>query len=287
MEKLYTAFREQRFETGKAQIVLTNGQEFDVDVYRRHVVGVKLPSDAISKAVLQLTANLIRQVRVQEQTIEAAAFSPMVVQAAFAACFRELRSQPDAARRFADSLRLLAMLAKQGDKVAGPALSHVSRELTSAEPTFSSAAASVISRWKQVCTDAGIGGLPPFDATSTDAEVIQWAVGGADALGAGPVSENILHFAFTGKLLHRMVSAKVRKEGGLGAKAGSARASKALYEAKAGGQSTARFFIGAKELGTIPVAWASLSGPEFMLTKADLDRLQLKDGDSVSVVFSS
>jgi hypothetical protein len=96
----------------------------------------------------------------------------------------------------------------------------------------------------------------------------------------------LLYFIFFGEMFQPIFRTIVKKEAGFGAKVGFARISKAVYNAASNGNA-AIIFKGAAEMGALNLNWHSENKTGVMITQSDLDGLSVKDGDTVSLVFTN
>jgi len=95
----------------------------------------------------------------------------------------------------------------------------------------------------------------------------------------------VLYFIFFGEMLRPVVKTFVKKELGLAAKVGSARVSRAVYHA-APDSNMVTIFMDNANLGELNLSWHTENKPGIRIPKADLDKLGLKDGDTISLVLN-
>jgi hypothetical protein len=95
----------------------------------------------------------------------------------------------------------------------------------------------------------------------------------------------VLYFIFFGEMLRPVVKTFVKKELGLAAKVGSARVSRVVYHATPD-SNMVTIFMGNANLGELNLSWHTENKPGILIPKADLDKLGLKDGDTISLVLN-
>ena len=96
--------------------------------------------------------------------------------------------------------------------------------------------------------------------------------------------EVFLYFIFFGDLSQPVFKTIVKKESGFGAKVGVARMSRIIYSAACGGN-TVSIFKGAAKAGELQINCHSEKKTGILITQSDMDKLNIKDGDTVSLTF--
>jgi hypothetical protein len=94
----------------------------------------------------------------------------------------------------------------------------------------------------------------------------------------------IVYYIFFGRLINQVHAAKIKKDDGFGARAGSVKLSRAVYP-RFPDKGTLLVFHQNRELGSMLIKASPDKRPEVIFAKQDLDRLGLKDGDSVILLL--
>ena len=95
----------------------------------------------------------------------------------------------------------------------------------------------------------------------------------------------VLYAIFFGEMLWPVVKALAKKESGLAAKVGFARLSKTVYNV-APDNNIVAVFKGTTKMGELNLRWSTENKPGIFIAKADLDKINIKDGDAVSLVLN-
>ena len=98
------------------------------------------------------------------------------------------------------------------------------------------------------------------------------------------MATTIVYYIFFGRLINQLHAAKVKKDDGFGARAGSVKLSKAVYP-QFPDKGNLLVFHQNRELGDMHITSSQDKRPEVIFAKPDLDRLGLKEGDSVILLL--
>jgi hypothetical protein len=289
MEKLYAYLQAQKLESGVAFVVVNSNHLIEATLYRRHIIGLKAHGLSVEEMGKEISANQVREVRVTPGEPDLTALSAPAILATFAAALPHLmHPSADPAHRTNDTVRVMATLAKLGESVAGGALELMSRELKGRFPSFSTTSQSMATRWKQFRDQYAVSAALAAEAAPLgSAECVVWAVSGVAGLEQSRVTDAFLHTVFFGSHEEPLFATQVKRDAGFGAKVGAVKLSKSAYQQKAGKSTQLKLYVGHTFAGELPIVWVGEEKGDALLTKADLDKMQLKDSQAVNILFTN
>jgi hypothetical protein len=288
MDKLYAVLQEQKTENGVAFAVTESNRSIEVSVYRNLIIGLKVRGITVAEAWLELAANQLRGVNLHSTTVDPWVVQPEAIEASFSAVGARFMGTREAMiARLNDAVRVMAGLGKLGEKPARRALDLMTNEIRALVPEFIRTAYSVSNRWRAFRGEFHLEAAPPAEVTPAgDCDTLVWAVSSVDALEPGPIAESLLQMGFAGFTTDPMAATRAQRDSSFFGKSETVKLSKSVYGSKAKARESVRVYVGQECVSApLSVTWTPDNKPELVLTRADMDKMQVRDGQDVNIVF--
>ncbi len=285
IENIYQVFKNKNLESGTAQIVTASRQYIEAEVYAGVIVNIKSHSLSYEKIIECLLSGAGNQISVTPGEVQPEAVQPGTVEKLFhLTTGYSLDPDDTSPPRLLQMLRLMETLARSENGFA--AFDIMTGEIVSRYNRFSLEGPVIKKRIDHFSNEFLIA-IPSLNSRPmpADSRCIPGWVFESVAIPDSLFKDILLYFIFFGEMFRPVFRTIVKKEAGFGAKVGFARISKAVYNA-ASNVSAAIIFKGATEVGSMNINWHAENKTGVMITQADLDRLGVKDGDTVSLVFT-
>jgi hypothetical protein len=281
---IYTALRSRDLETGTVHISTTDMHRIDVHVYSGIIVDLDSFTLSLDQIIETLLSGDADSADVVAADVDPGSVKHEVIEKLFYES-THFALQPDGTSpaRLLRILHVMASLARRETGIA--AFDMMASELVRRYRKFSLESATVRERIDSFSAEYLIAVLSPDSSSMPSGErnIPGWVFNSV-TMPASFFREIVLYYIFFGELSRPVFRTVVKKEAGADAKAGFARISKAVYSATGSG-SAAIIFKGAAEMGALDLAWHSENNTGLIIPQADLERLNVKDGDMVSLVL--
>jgi hypothetical protein len=194
---------------------------------------------------------------------------------------------PDEAspQRLFNIIKLMGHLAKS-DPDGLEAFDIIADEITRRYPNFSLERADIKKRIYDFSNEYLASS--PFlnsDTIPNDRREIGDWVFNSTVLHDSILKDVVLYAVFFGEMIWPVVKTVAKKEYGLATKVGFARLSKTVYNV-APDNNIVAVFKGATKMGELNLKWNTENKPGIFIAKADMDKINIRDGDEVSLVIS-
>jgi hypothetical protein len=286
IEKIYSVIKSKNIESGTAHIVTAGRQFIEAEVYAGLIVNINSRTFSREKIFECLLTGEGNQIDVSPGQVHLEVVQPETIERLFHWSARFVLNPDDVSpQRLLQMLRIMERLAGSGDGSA--AFDAMADEIFGRYKRFSLESATIKKRIDDFSNEFMIAvlSLNSQQLPSNKHDMPGWvfsSVSIPDCL----FKDILLYFLFFGEMFQPVFRTMVKKEAGFGAKVGYARISKAVYNAASKGNAV-MIFKGAAEMGALKLNWHSENKTGVMITQSDLDRLSLKDGDTVSLVCTN
>jgi hypothetical protein len=283
---VYTAFKKKKSEEGLAYIITGSNHLVEAKIFGSVIVHVKsrtLPPDQVIEALL---SDDISRFNMSPDKIKLEDVQPGTVKKTFAAAAPFVLAADDATpQRLFSILRLMGQLVKSEGE-GFEAFDIMAAEMLKRYPNFSLERADVKKRIFDL-SNVYLITFPFLNSETIPSSrryIPEWIF---DSIVINDVTLKniILYYIFFGELRPPLIKAIAKKESGFAALHGYARISKFIYSSVSD-SSTVDIFKGATKIGELTLEWHSDKKSEILIAQADLDKLRIKDGDAVNLVFN-
>lgn len=285
LEKLYSVIKKKSFEVGQAYIITGSKHLIEAQIYSAVIVRVKSRTLSYEQIIEALLADDISRVNESPENVKLEDIQPLTIEKTFRASAPFAIDPGDTSpQRLFNILRLMAYLAKTPEGFN--AFDIMADEILKKYPCFSLERTEIRKRIYDITTD--YFSASPFlnsDTIPSNRRLIPDWVFSSGVIADSVLKDVLLYFIFFGEMLQPVARSIVKRESGFGAKTGFARISKVAHSAAANSNS-AIIFKGSSKMGELNITFHSENKPGILITQADLGKLYIKDGDTVSLVFN-
>ena len=285
LEKLYSVIKKKNLGEGIAYIITGDKHLVEARIFNEVIVHVKSRTLSNEQIVDALLSGNINEVSESSSKVNLLDIQPGTIARTFHACAPFLFNTDDTlAQRLLSVLRLLTYLTESS--ADGPAaFDAITAEIRLAYPKFSLDSATVRKRIDEFTNEFLIAyPFPNNEAIPRDEHLIPGWVFNKISMPESLFRDIFIYYIFLGDVFEQVFRTIVKKESGFGAKVGNARMSRVMYSAaaKSGAVSV---FKGASQAGELKLICHTEKKTGILITQADLDKLGIKDGDTVSLIF--
>lgn len=285
LEKLYSVIRKGCIEEGNAYVITGGKHLIEALIYNEMIVHVKSRTLSYEQIIESLVTNDIREVNASVAKVKLEDVNPATIEKIFPSAAPFILSLDDAvAHRILSILRLLGYLTRYGLE-GYAAFDVITEEILKNCPGFSIDGAMVKKRIDDFSNEFLIA--YPFqsgDLLPPDRRLIPEWVFTKMTMPDSLFKDIFLYYIFFGDLFQTVFKTIVKKESGFGAKVGVARMSKVIYGTACNG-SMVSIYKGAAKVGDLQLICHSEKKTGILITQVDLDKLKIRDGDTVSLTF--
>lgn len=285
LDKLYSVIKQKGLEDGRAYIITGAKQLIEAQIYSAIIVQVKSRTLSHDQIMGSLLAGDITQVDESPAHVRLEDANPETIRQTFHAFSQFILSPEEASpQRLLKIIRLLGRLGKSGAEGLA-ALDIIVNDIKSTYPKFSLESSVIKKRIDEFSNEFLIAypftnGEPiPVDRRQVPMWILEKV-----AMPESLFKDIFLYFIFFGDYFLPVYKAMVKKESGFGAKVGTARLSKVIYSAALNCEAAA-IFKGVAQMGELKINWHSEKKTGVLITQVDLDKLNMRDGDTVSLIF--
>lgn len=284
--KIFSLIESKKIDNGAAFIITEGNHIIEASLYGGFIIHLKCRALSLDQIVDTLSGDKTKDVNVNPAQPRLDLLQPAAIEKTFPLSSPYLF---DAAvispRRLVMILRLMGQLVRAGDEGLA-AFDVISHELAKRYPKFSLDGATLQKRMQWFRDQYGIQALSAVGRTAPPEgyETVPWAFDMTATLDEGLITDSLHCFTFLGDLFQFIFRAPAKKEAGLGAKNGHVRVSSAVYETQRDSRSV-MLFRAEKKLGELEINWHSDKRPELFVTKNDLEKLRIGDGDHLNVIL--
>jgi hypothetical protein len=287
LEKLYSVIKKECLGDSNAYLITGGKHLIEALVCNEVIVHVKSRTLSHEQIIESLVTNDITEVSASPAHVKFEDVHPATVEKTFPSAAPFLLSLDDSlVHRLLSILRLLGHLAKCGPE-GYAAFDVVTDAILDNYPGFSLDITTVKKRIDNFSNEFLIA--YPFqngDFLLSDRRLIPEWVFSRIMMPDSLFKDIFLYFIFFGDLFQPVFKTIVKKESGFGAKVGVARMSRIIYSS-ACNSSTVSIYKGASKAGDLQLICHSEKKTGILITQADLDKLKLRDGDTVSLTFKT
>jgi hypothetical protein len=288
MLPVYTAIEKDGFEDGVIFITTTDNRLIELHLYAGLIINIKSRVLSADDALQLITEGKFTGMNMQAKAVSLDTTQPAIIEKTLAV----VGDRPFAPQRVPESrlvhlLGLLAYLASSSQSDYAAISKKLTGRLESLYPDFSLDLITIKRRIRDLYTSNGIEipELPAETAAHDHAAILNTVLNRVRLLWEDAVlATTIVYYIFFGRLIHQVHAAKVKKDDGFGAKAGSVKLSKAVYP-QFPDKETVLVFHQSRKLGDMHIVSSPDKRPEVIFSKLDLDRFGLKEGDSVILLL--
>ena len=285
LERLYSVARTKNLHNGVAYIITGDRNIIEARLYNDILINLtsrKLSHEQIMGCLLSGDVSEIGEgsADIKLDDVQAATIAET-----FPACSSLLFSTDDRlVQRLFDVMQVLACLSNAGAE-GRAAFGVVYDEITKSFPKFSLSGETIRKRIDEFLNDFLIA--YPFgdnEPVPSDSRLLPGWVFDRLKMPPGMFRNIFVHYIFFGDIFESVVRTIIKKDNSFGAKIGHARMSRIIYSdaAKSG---IVIIFKGALEVGRLKLINHTEKKTGIQITQTDLDKLGIRDGDTVSLIF--
>ncbi|MGO9380282.1 MAG: hypothetical protein ACLPN1_16515 [Dissulfurispiraceae bacterium] len=286
LESLYSMIKNRGVEESHAYIITGSKHLIEADIYAALIVHVKSRTLSQQQIIDALLAGDISRVNESPSSLKMEEFQTATIKQLFHISAPFVLAPDDASpQRLFNILKVMGHLAKSGADGL-ETFDIIADEITKIYYNFSLERVNVKKRIYDFANEylASSPFLNSDTIPHSRREIIDW-VFNSIVLNDSILKDVVLYFIFFGEMLRPVVRTFAKKESGLAAKVGSARLSKLVYK-DAQDSNLVTVFKGTTGMGELKLSWNTENKPAILITKADLDKLNIKDGDILSLVLN-
>jgi hypothetical protein len=286
LDILYSIVRNKGLEDGIAYIVTGGAHLIEAQLYGGVIINVKSRTLSHDQIVEHLLAGDVKKVDVSQGDIKADAVQAGTIRDIFRASSQFVLTPGGIIpRRLFKLLRLLGSLAPDGARDFG-AFDIITAEIMKRYANFSLDRALVRKRMEDFSNEFLIA-VPSLDSRPMPADdhyMPGWILESV-VMPESQFKDILIHYICFGEMFTPVLRTSVKKESGIGAKMGFARMSKTVYGTAAVSNNVV-IFKGMTRMGDLHLTWHSENKSGILVTQADIEKLDIKDGDTVSLVLN-
>ncbi len=285
LDKIYSVIKSNNIDEGIAYIITEDKHLIETRIYHGVIVHIESRTLSHEQMIDSLLSDHISEVALSPSNISLEEIQPATIEKTLHSCSPFVFNTDAAlAQRLLSMIRLLGYLAKSGtDGFA--AFDVIATAILRAYPKFSLESSTIKKRIDDfsnefliACPFLNSEPLPP------DGRLIPGWVFNRITIPAGLFKDMFIYFIFLGDVFEPVFRTIVKKESSFGAKVGHARMSGVVYSAAAKSRAVT-IFKGASKAGELNLLCHSEKKTGILITQTDLDKLGIKDGDTVSLIF--
>jgi len=286
LENLYSMIKTRGFEEGHVYIITGSKHLIEAEIYAATIVHAKsrtLSQEQITDALL---TDVISRVNESPGMLKMEEFQTATIKKLFRISAPFVLAPGDASpHRLFNILKLMVYLARS-DADGLEAFDIIADEITKKYPKFSLERADIKKRINDFSNEY-LASSPFLNSDTIPynrREIGDW-VFNSIVLHDNILKDVVLYFIFFGEMLRPVVKTVAKKESGLAAKVGSARLSKVVYNTSPD-SNMVTIIKGTTKMGDLNLSWTTENKPGILIAKADLDKFNIKDGDTISLVLN-
>ena len=287
MLPVYTAIENDGFEDGVIFITTTDNRLLELHLYAGLIINIKSRVLSAEEALKVITDGEFKGMNMLAKAVSLDTIQPAIIEKTLAV----VGDRPFDPKRVPESrlvhlLGLLAYLASGSQSDYAAIFRKLTSRLESLYPDFSLDLMTIKRRIRDLYMSNGIEipELPAETASHDSAAILNTVLNRTRLWDNTVLAATIIYYIFFGRLINQVHAAKVKKDDGFGARAGSLKLSKTVYP-QFPDKGTLLVFHQNRELGEMLITASPDKRPEVIFAKLDLDRLSLKDGDSVILLL--
>ena len=285
LENLYSVIKKRGFEEGHVYIITSSKHLIEVEIYAALIVHVKSRTLSYEHIIDALLADDISRVNESPGSLKMEEFQTATIKKVFRVSAPFILAPDEASpQRLFNIIKLMGHLAKS-DPDGIEAFDIIADEITRRYPNFSLERADIKRRIYDFSNEylASSPFLNSDTIPSDRREIGDW-VFNSIVLHDSVLKDVVLYSVFFGVMLWPVVKTLAKKESGLAAKVGFARLSKKVYNLDSENNIVA-VFKGITKMGELNLRWNTEKKPGIFIAKADLDKINIRDGDAVCLVL--
>lgn len=283
---MYSTIEEKGYDEGIAFIMTDNGGIIEAHLYGGIITfskSLRLTPDQIS---LTFSSGDVKEVTFRKADVRLEVAHPATIAQTFPAAVAASAIKPEKTPlpRLFKVMRLMSNLAKSGKEEGTKAADIMFRQIATNYRGFLPDIATFKARIGKLSDEFGISTqfLENKPMPGDIFGAVDWMFSSFETVKDGPIKDVALYFVLFGEVYQKAIKTTVEKETSLGAKPGSGILSKVVYpELK--DMHTAQIFKGMEKVGEIKIDWHTDKKSVLLLTKADMDKLGLENGNIVSL----
>jgi hypothetical protein len=286
---VYSTIEEKSFDNGVAFILTPNAGIIEAHIFSSIIIFFKSIRLSFEQICSILSTGDVKDITFRKAEINPEIIQPKVIAQTFPGALSASSMHPARTplNKSLNILQILPCLAKKENEDGRKAFDLVCKQIATHYRGFLSDVATLGVRVDKLSEEFDIStALLRKKAMPKDTYSIPgWVFDNFASFANGPMKDIILYYVFFGEVFKKMVRTNVEKEASLGAKQGYAVLSKEIYP-ELQDCKTASVYRGAEKHGDIMINWHGGKKGAFV-TKADMDKLRLKEGDQVNLILQS
>jgi hypothetical protein len=286
IDMLYSLVTGKGIENGVAYIITAGSDLIEAQIFGGFIVHVKSRTLSISQTIEQLLSGEAQKMDLSACEISPANIQPEAIKGLFRASAPfVLPAGSIPPQRLFRVLKLLQALMKADSKDV-EAFDIIVKEMSNKYHNFTIDRSSVRKRMEDFSNEflVAIPSIEGKPMPSDDRLVPAW-VEESVLIPEGPFRDILLYYIYSGEVFLPVIRTTVKKEAGIGARVGCARMSKTVYGAAAG-YNMVTLFKGAFKVGDLNLIWHTENKSGILITQSDLAKMNIKDGDNLSLLFN-
>ncbi len=285
LERLYSIVGKENLQEGVATVITGGKHLIEARLYSGILINLRSGTLSLEQMIGSLLSGDMVEISAAAAKVDIEEVQLLTVAKTFQACSPFVFSTDDhSAQRLLGLLRILEYLVKSGAEGI-EAFDVVFEEIGKAYPKFSLDGTTVRDRISEFSNDFLIA-YPFANGAPVPSErrLIPGWIFDRLKMSESTFRDIFIYYIFFGEVFMPVIRTIVKKETGLGAKVGHARMSKVIYSAAAKSAGVT-IFKGASMAGELKLLCHAEKKTGILITQADLDRLGIRDGDTVSLIF--
>jgi hypothetical protein len=285
---LYSTIEEKGFENGTVFIMTPNASVIEAHIYAGIIIFFKSLRLSFEQICEVLSSGDVKEITFRKSEVKPEIVQPAVVAQTFLGAVAASAINPTRTplHKLLRVIYLLSCLVQTDKEEGMKAFDVMYRQISALYRGFLPDVATIAERVSRMGEEFGIS-TPVSSGKSLPADISavpKWVFSNFKILAEGTMKDVILYFLFFGETYPKILKTTIGKETSLGAKQGFAILSKAVYP-EFQGNSSVTIFRGAEKAGDIKIDWHTDKKSSILLTKADMDKLGLKNDDKVNLLF--
>lgn len=286
LEKIYAALGENNLYNGIVYVTTQDNRLLEVHVFGGIIINIRSTAMPLADAMNTILEGAIKDIRATGTIVRINNIQPFVVKKLLPLSAPYVfSSQKLKLSAIVQLLKLIGYTAKSDISEIIALTGDIAREISKTNAKFTIDRVTVQNRIRRLRETYGIemAGLASDFMPAGEKETLAWILDYVNLDESSALLDNIVCFIFFGEFFEQPMTAKLKKDEGFGAKPGFVRLSKTIYQ-KFLDNTRVEVFYQNKQKASLGISWSTGKKPDILLSKPDMERLGLTEGDTITLI---
>lgn len=288
LEKIYAALEKNNLQNGIVYVTTQDNRLLELYVFGGIIINIRSNSLSVVDAINTILEGAVKDIKAGGTVVKITNIQPFVVKKLLSLTAPYIFSpQKPKLPAIVRALKLMGYTAKSDIGEIRDLTNDIALEISKINPKLNIDKVTIQNRIRKLKETYGMEmlGLASDFMPAGDKETLAWIFDYVNLDESNALLDNIMYFIFFGEFLEQPITAKLKKDEGFGGKSGFVKLSKIIYQ-RFSGNSSATIFYQNKQKATLEISWNTEKKSDFLLTKPDMERLGLKEGDIITLILA-